>query len=156
MPAPFPHRYRASISRTFASRGRVDAPPRPTIHGGPSSEFDGDESTWSPEQLLFSAIGLSMLTTFEAFAARDGIEVLDWTATLDGTVERSPEGLMFSSIVLAIDMELTGNVASVEATLDDARQYCLILNSLRVPVVIEANIRTPRQPDLAAPARIAG
>ena len=156
MPAPFPHRYSASINRTFASRGRVDAPPRPTIDGGPSSEFDGDASTWSPEHLILSALGLSMLTTFEAFAARDGIEVLDWTATLDGTVERSPEGLIFSSIVFVLDMELTGNVANVETTLDDARQYCLILNSLRVPVVIEANLRTPRLPDVDVPQRIAG
>jgi len=156
MPAPFPHRYSASINRTFASRGRVDAPPRPTIDGGPSAEFDGDASTWSPEHLILSALGLSMLTTFEAFAARDGIEVLDWTATLDGTVERSPEGLIFSSIVFVLDMELTGNVANVETTLDDARQYCLILNSLRVPVVIEATLRTPRLPDVDVPQRIAG
>jgi organic hydroperoxide reductase OsmC/OhrA len=156
MPAPFPHRYSASISRTFASRGRVDAPPRPTFHGGPSSEFDGDASTWSPEHLILSALGLSMLTTFEAFAARDGIEVIDWNATLDGTVERSPDGLIFSSIVLALDMELAGNVANAENTLDDAKQYCLILNSLRVPVVIEATIRTPQRPGIEAPQRIAG
>lgn len=165
MPAPFPHRYSASISRTFASRGRVEAPPRPALLGGPSSEFDGDASSWSPEHLLLSSLGLSMLTTFEAFAARDGIQVVDWNATLDGTVERSPEGLIFTSIVLSLEMELTGNVGNVENTLDDAKQYCLILNSLRVPVVIEANIRTPELPGLhdgqahgheAEPQRIAG
>ena len=84
-----------------------------------------------------------MLTTFEAFATRDGIEVHDWNATVTGTVERTPEGLMFTSIVVGIDMRIAGAVERVEGTLEDTKQYCLVLNSLRVPVVVETNIRTP-------------
>ena len=143
MPAPFPHHYRAQISRTFASRARVEAPPRPSLHGGPSSQFDGDAGAWSPEHLILSSLGICMLTTFEAFAARDGIELARWDATINGTVERTPEGLMFTSIVLSIDMEISGNVDRVSQTLEDAKQYCLVLNSLRVPVVVETQIRTP-------------
>ncbi len=81
-----------------------------------------------------------MLTTFEAFAARDGIEITRWDATVNGTVERTPEGLMFTSIVLGLDMEISGRVEQVAQTLEDAKQYCLVLNSLRVPVVIETQI----------------
>jgi organic hydroperoxide reductase OsmC/OhrA len=143
MPVPFPHRYSATIRRTFASRARVEAPPRPAFDGGPSAEFDGDATSWSPEQLLLSSLGLCMLTTFEAFAVRDGIEVQVWKATVTGTVERSPEGLRFSSIVLSLDMEVAGNVDAVERTLEDARHYCIVLSSLRVPVVVETSIRTP-------------
>lgn len=142
MPAPFPHHYRATVHRTFASRARVQAPPRPCLDGGPSSEFDGDAASWSPEHLVLSSLGICMLTTFEAFAARDGIELASWNATVNGTVERTPEGLMFTSIVLGIDMEITGRVDRVAQTLEDAKQYCLVLNSLRVPVVIETQIRT--------------
>jgi len=50
---------------------------------------------------------------------------------------------MFTSIVLGIDMEIAGRVERVESTLEDAKQYCLVLNSLRVPVVIETQIHTP-------------
>lgn len=101
---------------------------------------------------MLSALGLCMLTTFEAFAARDGIELLEWDAHADGTVERTPEGLMFTSIVLSIDMAISGDLDRVETALDDAKQYCLVLNSLRVPVVVEANIRTPEpRVTLAAP-----
>jgi organic hydroperoxide reductase OsmC/OhrA len=151
MPVPFPHHYSAKVCRTFASRARVTAPPRPPLMGGPSSEFDGDAASWSPEHLLLSSLGLCMLTTFEAFAARDGIEVQDWNAQLEGDVERSPEGLIFTSIIMTLDMEITGNVEGVEKTIDDAKQYCLVLNSLRVPVVVETNIRTPdSQPERKA------
>ncbi|MBA3502977.1 MAG: OsmC family protein [Myxococcota bacterium] len=140
MPAPFPHHYSATVSRTFTSRARVDAPPRPSLHGGPSAAFDGDAASWSPEYLVLSSLGMCMLTTFEAFAARDGIEITRWDATVNGTVERTPEGLMFTSIVLGLDMEISGRVEQVAQTLEDAKQYCLVLNSLRVPVVIETQI----------------
>jgi organic hydroperoxide reductase OsmC/OhrA len=143
MPAPFPHQYSATISRTFSSRARVEAPPRLSLHGGPSSAFDGDAASWSPEYLVLSSLGICMLTTFEAFAARDAIELSQWNATVNGTVERTPEGLMFTSIVLSIEMEISGHVERVGKTLEDAKQYCLVLNSLRVPVVIETQIRTP-------------
>jgi len=146
MPSPFPHQYRATVSRTFASRARVAAPPRPALDGGPSAQFDGDAAAWSPEHLLLSSLGICMLTTFEAFAARDGIELVRWDASVTGLVERTPEGLMFTSIVVSIDMEVSGNVDGVEQTLEDAKQYCLVLNSLRVPVVLETQIATPDGP----------
>ena len=93
-----------------------------------------------------------MLTTFEAFAARDGIELLAWDAHARGIVDRTPEGLMFTSIVLSIDISIAGNVDQVEHTLEDAKQYCLVLNSLRVPVVIETEIRTPsHDPEIQVP-----
>lgn len=142
MPVPFPHRYSTSLSRTFASRARMELPHRPVLHGGPSPQLDGDINAWSPEDMLLSSLGLCMLTTFEAFAARDGITVLSWDAKASGTVERTAEGLMFTSIVLELDMQISGNVDRVDATLEDAKQYCLVLNSLRVPVVVEARIRT--------------
>lgn len=104
--------------------------------------------------MLLSSLGLCMLTTFEAFAARDGIEVLAWDAKASGTVERTPEGLMFTSIVLELDMELSGNVDRVEATLEDAKQYCLVLNSLRIPVVIEAQVRLPNELQRKLPSEL--
>lgn len=152
MPVPFPHHYSASLCRTFASRARTKVPHRPVLHGGPSPELDGDVNAWSPEHMLLSSLGLCMLTTFEAFAARDGILILSWDGRTSGTVERTPEGLMFTSIVLQLDMELAGNVERIDATLEDAKQYCLVLNSLRVPVVVEAEIRTAN--DITETARL--
>jgi organic hydroperoxide reductase OsmC/OhrA len=141
MPVPFPHHYSATISRTFASRARVEAPPRAALEGGPSSEMNGDATAWSPEHLLLSSLGVCLLTTFEAFCARDRIDLVAWNANLNGTVERSTQGLIFSSIVLSLDMEIAGDVERVEQTLEDAKRYCLIINSLSVPVVVETTIR---------------
>jgi organic hydroperoxide reductase OsmC/OhrA len=160
MLAPFPHRYSASLCRTFASRARIEAPPRPALHGGPSPELDGDVDAWSPEHMLLSSLGLCMLTTFEAFAARDGIELLAFRAQVHGTVEQTPEGPNFTSIVLELEMDIAGNVDLFEDALEDAKRYCLVQNALRVPVVVETAVRTPCDPlgnvddDLALPPRL--
>jgi organic hydroperoxide reductase OsmC/OhrA len=111
------------------------------LHG--PLELDSRVEAQSPEHMLLSSLSLCMLTTFEAFAARDGIDIHEWHAKASGTVEPTPEGLAFTSIVLELDMEITGNVDRVEDTLEDAKQYCLVLNSLRIPVVVETQLRTP-------------
>jgi len=108
--------------------------------------------------MLLSSLGLSLLATFEAFAVRDGIEILSWDAKIGGTVDRTPEGLMFTSIVVELDLALAGDAARIAAALDDAGQSCLVLNSLRIPVVIETQLRTPNEreplpPDLPQSAR---
>lgn len=96
--------------------------------------------------MLLSSLGLCMLTTFEAFAARDGIELLAWRARVHGTVEQTPEGPTFTSIVLELDIDIAGNVDQFEDTLEDAKRYCLVQNALRVPVVVETAVRTPCDP----------
>lgn len=146
MPVPFPHHYSTTLCRTLSSRARIDAPPRPALHGGPSPELDGDVDAWSPEHMLLSSLGLCMLTTFEAFAARDRLDLLTWRARVSGTVEQTPEGPMFTSIVLELDADITGTVEQFEATLEDAKRYCLVQNALRVPVVVETQVRTPYDP----------
>ena len=112
------------------------------LHGGPAQKLDGDVATWSPEHMLLSAVGLSMLTTFEAFAARDGLVIAACNAQVSGTVEHTPDGVMFTSIVMELALELTGNIEHLDATLEDARQCCLVINSLRVPVVVETVLRS--------------
>jgi len=143
MLAPFPHRYSTSLCRTFASRTRSDAPPRFALHGGPSPELGGDLEAWSPQHMLLSSLGLCMLNTFETFAARDRIELLDWRAKVSGIVDQTPEGPTFTSIVVELDIEIAGEVDRFEAALDEAKRFCLVHNALRVPVVVETQVRTP-------------
>jgi organic hydroperoxide reductase OsmC/OhrA len=140
MPTQFPHQYSSTITRTFASRGRVDSAPRSPLTVGPSAQMDGDIGSWSAEHLLLTSIGTCLLATFEAIATRDGIRLMWWKATVSGQVEHTPEGLELTSILAAIDLQIDGNVEAVEATLEDTKNYALVTNALRVPVIVEANI----------------
>ncbi len=140
MPAPFPHQYQTTLVRTFASRARLEAPPRSAIAGGPPPEFDGDATSWSPEHLLLSSVSLCLLTTFEAFAVRDRIDLLAWEARAHGTVERTARGLAFTKIVIEVDMEV-GDSERARKTLADAQRHCLVSNALRVEPEVVATIR---------------
>jgi OsmC-like protein len=139
MLAPFPHRYTASLHRTYAVRAGVEAP-RPVFASGTlpqcASAEDGAGS-------LLSSLGMCLLTTFEVFAARDGIELLTWHAQISGTVELTTEGPSFTSIVVELDVDIDGNTEQFDDALEDAKRYCLVQNALRVPVVVETQVRTP-------------
>lgn len=141
MTAPFPHHYRIAQARTAASRARITAGDRPPLAGGPPPEFGGDAEAWTPEHLLLSAIGLCLLTTFDALAARSPLEVLDWRAETAAVLDRTPVGLSFTSIT--VDVELTvasGDADRARALLDRAQGQCLVSNALRVPVAVRARV----------------
>lgn len=139
---PFPHHYQTWLVRTLSSRARLEAPPRPLISAGPPPEFDGDATAWSAEQLLLSAIGVCVLTTFEAFAARARVDLLAWQARVGGMVDRAEHGLAFTKFTVEIDMEVS-DVERARAVLGETKLHCLISNALRAPVEIEAKIHTP-------------
>lgn len=142
MPVPFPHQYQAWLVRTLGSRARIEAPPRPQINAGPPPEFDGDATAWSAEQLVLSALGMSILTTFEAFAVRAGVTLLAWEAHVGGSVDRTETGLRFTKYTVEIDMEVS-DVERAREALEHTKAHCLIANSLSAPVGIEAKIRVP-------------
>lgn len=142
MPVPFPHHYQAWLVRTLSSRARIEAPPRPQIMAGPPPEFDGDATAWSAEQLILSALGMGVLTTFEAFAAREQVTVLAWQARVGGTVTRTETGLCFSKYIVEVDMEVS-DVDRAREALEQTRAHCLIANALVAPVEIEATIHLP-------------
>ncbi|HSN25287.1 MAG TPA: OsmC family protein [Kofleriaceae bacterium] len=142
MPVPFPHHYQTWLVRTLSSRARLEAPPRPMIAGGPPPELDGDASSWSPEHMLLNSIGLCLLTTFDAVAARDRIDLVAWEARVGGMVDKTDTGLQFTKYQVEIDMEV-GDPERARTTLDEAKRHCLIVNALRAPVEVDAKIRAP-------------
>jgi organic hydroperoxide reductase OsmC/OhrA len=140
MPAPFPHRYKTSLVRTLSSRARIEAPPRAPILAGPPPELDGDATSWSPELLLLSSIGMCLLTTFEAFAVRDQVDLFACDVRAFGTVDKTPHGLRFTSFTVEVDMEVS-DVVRAQQTLEVAKQHCMVSNALVTPVEVIATFR---------------
>lgn len=126
--------------RTLSSRGRIESAPRPPIHGGPPPDFDGDACSWSAEHLLLSAVGMCLLTTFEAFAVRDRVDIATWEARVHGTVGKTAAGLAFTRVVVELDMDV-GDVERARSALADARRHCMVANALKVDVEVVPTIR---------------
>lgn len=85
---------------------------------------------------------MSVLTTFEALAARARVYLLAWEAHVSGIVDKRETGLSFTKFTVEIDMEVSDSERA-HAVLEETKQHCLIANALRAPVEIEATIHAP-------------
>jgi len=133
-----------NIKLDWAEGGKhaLTSPPRPEIIGGAPLEFDGTDDVWSPEHMLLSSVSLCLLMTFEALAERANIRLDGYRCQTDGTVDKSSGHAAFSEIRLRVEVR-SSEREKAEALLQTAKKYCLITNSLKARVTVEA----------AAPAR---
>lgn len=137
----FPHKYTSTVTRHSHARACLEAGARPQLMGTASPELHGDPGEWSPETLLASALGLSLFTAFDVFAAREDIAVHGWRETVTGVMDKKTSGLAFTSFT--IDVEITVAKADIErarAVLDRAKQYCVIAKALQPPITVTAHI----------------
>ena len=146
MTTTFPHHYHVRVEG--GSGGAVmSAPPRPEFRGGPPVEFGGRDDWWSPEHLLLSAAGLCLKTTFEVFASRARLPVLAYSSRVEGTLDKTPQGLAFTSIAIAVELVVAeADAVRAGVLLRTAKDHCIVANALKTPVRLTASVRT------AAPA----
>lgn len=133
MPAPFPHRYRASLEWKGERQASLLAASQPPITGGPPPQFDGSDALWSPEELLLSAVQLCLMTTFFSLTARQKLAVSSYASEIEGTLEKTAEGLRFTRITLKVQLG-SEEPAKASELLQTAKKYCIISNALNVPV----------------------
>ena len=138
MATPFPHHYDVQVSS--GSVGAILAGGRrPDLVGGPPPEFDGRAEWWSPEHLLLSAAGLCLMTTFQAFAARAGLGVAGYESRVEGTLDKTSTGLAFTSIRIAVDLQVAeADRTRAEQLLQSAKRHCIVANALKPVVEVQA------------------
>jgi organic hydroperoxide reductase OsmC/OhrA len=130
-----PHRYAVWHQSEAGLPQRLLAPPRPDIEGGPPPEFGGREDWWSPEHLLLSSLLLCLGATFRALATRARLEVPHYRARAEGVLDRTDQGLAFTTVT--IDAELEAAEADLERAtqlLASAKARCIVGNSLKATV----------------------
>jgi organic hydroperoxide reductase OsmC/OhrA len=137
--APFPHRYEIALEAGQSGTSAIDAPPRPTIIGGPPPQFGGQVVCWSPEELLLSAATLCLMTTFDALARSRGETRIRYRCRASGTLDKTAAGLAFTSIAIAVELLGPAEVEETgRALLANAERYCIVKNSLKPPVSVTA------------------
>jgi organic hydroperoxide reductase OsmC/OhrA len=141
MPAPFPHHYHVRVEGG-AGGAVLSAPPRPDFRGGPPAEFDGRDDWWSPEHLLLSAVGLCLKTTFDAIAARARLTVLSYASRVEGALEKTAQGLAFTTIAVTVDVVVgEGETERAGELLRKAKEHCIVSNALKTPTQLVASVK---------------
>ncbi|MDE2491258.1 MAG: OsmC family protein [Elusimicrobia bacterium] len=143
MPHPFPHRYQVSLSWKEADLSEIASGARPPIGGGSPPEFDGsDPSRWSPEHLLLAALTQCLMLTFLALAKRKpGLELKGWDASGESVLEKTKEGLVFTSFKVSVRAKVpTGFEDEAKRLIESSKRYCIVANALKTPSTLEAEV----------------
>lgn len=140
MPQPFPHHYEVSLTWKGGETSDISSGPRPVLPGGPPAQFDGtDETRWSPEHLILSALAQCLMLTWVALNKRSQIPLKGWESKGESVLEKTKEGLVFTSFRLSVTLKTEeSRIDEARRLLDSAKKYCIIANSLKTPTTLEA------------------
>ena len=143
MTHPFPHRYETTLTWEGESRAAMSSGARPVLVGGPPPEFDGEPGWWSPEHLLLSAANLCLMTTYMVLARKAGLEISQYTSRAEGLLDKGREGIVFTRITLRVEVRAPAErLEEARRLLETAKRYCIVSNSLKRPVEVEATIQS--------------
>jgi peroxiredoxin-like protein len=105
-------------------------------------EFKGEAGVWSPEDMLVQAANACTMTTFLSFANRKNLPLAAYDSKAEGLLEFVDGRYRFTRIDIKIQLRLKsgGSADEAKAIVHDAHESCLIANSLRGTVHVEADV----------------
>jgi peroxiredoxin-like protein len=139
----FPHHYQIAAKATSAGSVLLSADGLPQLSSAPPREFDGPGDQWSPETLLLAAVADCFALSFRAVAAASGFEWLALECRTRGVLDRVDRVTQFTEIVHDVTLDVPAGASEQRAhtLLEKAEQVCLISNSLKTHVILEAQVR---------------
>ena len=143
---PFPHRYSVSVAGRAEGDVDLEGPRLPALRSAPPAEFGGPGDRWSPETLLVAAVADCFVLTFRAIASASRLPWVSLTCEGEGTVERPERVTQFTGFVLRARLRVPEGVDQEQAhrALERAERTCLVTNSLKAGVRLEAVIEVAR------------
>lgn len=137
-----PHHYFASAEGTFGGDVLLDAPHVPGLRSASPAEFGGPGDRWSPETLLVGAVADCFVLTFRAVAQASRLPWSSLRCEAIGTLDRVERAMQFTHLTLQASLTVPAGVDPVQArrALDKAEQNCLVSNSLKATIQLEADV----------------
>jgi len=134
--------YRNSLRWLGEKRGLLFYPDKPDIEIATPPEFKGHPGIWTPEELFVASVNTCIMTTFLHFADKQDVEFLSYESDAEGTLETIENKFRFSKIVVKpkILVNSGSEVQKVKNLIEFSKQHCLISNSIKSEVILEANV----------------
>ncbi|MFO8013052.1 MAG: OsmC family protein [Phycisphaerae bacterium] len=127
-----------------AKRGRLAARENPPLSVATPPAFGGPEGVWSAEELLVASVGGGLMSTLLYFTDRFDVPLEAYASTSRGRVEKTPSGLRFTSMEVAIqvtvpDEEMRQRAADLQLK-EKLEKYCPVSTALNCPVRITLDL----------------
>ena len=135
--------YHTSVKWTEQRMGVISCAGKPNIQVATPPEFKGHEGIWSPEDLFVASANICLMTTFLAVAERAGLAFTSYESVAEGKLELVDGKFQFTAITLkpTITVQGNGDAAKARELIEKAEANCLISNSMKAKVSLEATIR---------------
>ncbi len=113
---------------------------KPSLEVATPPEFKGHAGIWSPEDLFVEAVNACIMTTFLSFIERAGLVLSGYSSVAEGKLERGADGFSFTEIIVRPSIKVTNeeDQAKAEELIEKAEANCLISNSIKSRVILEA------------------
>ncbi|HEX7765468.1 MAG TPA: OsmC family protein [Nitrospira sp.] len=134
--------YHASVKWTEQRKGVISCAGKPDIQVATPPEFKGHEGIWSPEDLFVASANICVMTTFLAVAERAGLVFRSYESSAEGRLELVDGKFQFTEITLkpVITLSPGGDAAKAKELIEKAEANCLISNSMKARVHLNATI----------------
>jgi organic hydroperoxide reductase OsmC/OhrA len=139
---PFPHHYTARTNAGPEGEVTLGGGPLPPLPYALPAEFDGPGDQWSPESLTVGAIAGCFVLTFRAVAGASRLPWLALECDVSGTVDRVERTARFVEFAMVVSLEVADEADAARAgrVIEQAKERCLITNSLKAPCHLTAHI----------------
>ncbi len=135
------HTYTTAVEWTKERRAALSSRGLPTIEVATPPNFPGGhEGIWSPEHLYTAAAEVCLMTTFLSFAERANLDFLSYKSEADGILAKVEKSLLMTRIHIKPTITVANEADREEALklIERAERYCLISNSMKSEVTVEA------------------
>ena len=118
---------------------------------GPPPVYGGSELALNPEEMFVAAINSCIMLVFYHFAEKLRIEVLSYNSEAQGKVEKTKNGLRFTSVEVKAKVLLSDNnqAEKIEEVAQLAEKYCLVSGSVACPVEYGVELVDETSPGLS-------
>lgn len=103
---------------------------------GAPVEYGGSPDTLNPEELFVASISSCLMLVFQHFAEKGGVAVESYESNAEGTVEKTKNGLRFTSVRVEARarIQAADAVEKLRELAELAEKFCLVSNSVSCPV----------------------
>ena len=138
----FPHLY--TVTAAGAADGDVvlEGASLPPIMTAPPTQFGGPGDRWSPEALLVAAVADCFILSFRAIARATKLPWDQLECAVSGTLDRVEKVTQFTEFHVRATLRVRPGSDQIKArqALERAEQICLITNSLKAKVHLDATV----------------
>lgn len=134
--------YRTAVKWAGQKKGTITCEGKPDIEVATPPEFKGHDGIWSPEDLYVAAANICLMTTFLAVAERAGLAFTSYQCEAEGRLELVEGKFQVTVITVRpqIVLQSGSDAAKAKELIEKAEANCLISNSMKTRVNLEATI----------------